>query len=206
MTFVLLMMATISQAANSANPYDTIYVSDYSDIQKYVTYYDIKKIEGCTFSFIVPSDISGPTIGTGLDIGNMGIKNINAIFSGIVSDSILKVLLTAHRRVGDRARLWIAANNIRISEAQARRLANRLLKHYWKPIKESYPCMDTAKSAAKHGVLSYAIHVGNLARITPYLKTCNYNSIANIIEADERNPQRRYVEASLIRAQKNILQ
>lgn len=202
---MVISMTTILLCLQMANErpvqsYDTVYVSDYSDIQKDITFYDIKAVEGCTYTFIVPGDISGPTIGTGLDIGNMGVKNINLIFKGIVSDSILKILLSAHRVVGVRANAWISSNNIRLNEAQVRRLANRLIKHYWSPIPRNYPCADTMKPSAKLGILSYAIHVGRLDKISKYLKTCNYVGISAAIEHDKRNPERRYREASLVKA------
>lgn len=180
--------------------FDTLYISDHSKLYGDITYYDIASIEGCTYEFIVPGRISGPTIGTGLDIGAMGKRNIKLIFKDIVSDSVLNILLTADGVRGNMAKIWIRKNNISITKYQAVRLSNRLIKYYWKPLSKRYTCVDTMKQSAKLGILSYAIHVGSLYRIKKALSSCNYMNIASAITKDDRNTSRREVEAFLIMA------
>ena len=59
---------------------DTIHV--YSKL-KNIEFGSIASSEGMIDSFYVPGDMSGPTISTGLDIGNMGDSLVVEIFSRV---------------------------------------------------------------------------------------------------------------------------
>lgn len=95
--------------------------------------------EGFDSSIYYPGGASGPTLGAGLDLGNMGARNIVTMFDGVVSDSLLAVLKTADGKTGRRAQQWIDKHKVTITKYQANTAFCRALNVYWRETKRRFP-------------------------------------------------------------------
>lgn len=118
---------------------------------------DFEGFDSCVY---YPGGSSGPTIGAGLDLGNMGRRNIDRFFSGVVSDSLLCILITADGKTATQAQEWIRKHPVSITHAQANQSLSRALNWYWRETKRRFPKIVQSDREMRGLVLSLCYSFG----------------------------------------------
>lgn len=186
-----------------------VYSFDDSDNMSGVSTNMIEYFEGVVPSLYVPAEMSGPTIGVGLDLGAAGGENIRTILSGLVSPEDLKEMLTAHGLRGAQARRWVAQHkHLVLDSCVLHAVVQRQSRQYWRHIVKVRPWLATAPSEVKTVMLSFCMHRGTLEPLSRELDARDWSALADKIESFHDSSKsdaaaswqrRRRLEARLIR-------
>jgi GH24 family phage-related lysozyme (muramidase) len=104
--------------------------------------------------------MSGPTISCGLDLGNIGSKNIEEVLGASVPDSVKEILEKANGVNGEGSIPWIRRNQVHLGEKTARRICNALKKHIWNLLVSKYENLNSAPPQVKTAMLDIAFQAG----------------------------------------------
>jgi hypothetical protein len=169
----------------------------------------IDDFEGCTDTLVWPGYQSGPTIGCGIDLANIGIVNVKKIFSGVVEGNTYRTLLEATKVRGGKAESWSSRHQVRLTEHQVHVTKNRMLRIMWLYVESQFPGIDSAPGEIKTAVLSCAMNRGPynkaILRLRPLVANKRYRELANVIQnmsndhAERGLKLRRTREAELVR-------
>lgn len=169
----------------------------------------IEYFEGCTDTLVWPGLNSGPTIGCGIDLGNLGERNIKSVFEGIVDERTVDVLVSAASVRGAKSKAWIRKHPVRLTRQQVDISRDRVVNTMWKLVTQKMPELADAPGEVKTAVLSCAMNRGPnnpvLSRMAPLVRSRKYRELANVFSAmrnDHSLPglqARRMHEAELIR-------
>lgn len=145
----------------------------------------IEMQEGCTDSLVYPGGGSGPTISCGLDIGNVGSRNLDTILMDVVSDSIKQILMSGVMIRGVESNAWIAKHQVHIGQHTANMICNRVKKVFWLHIRRKFPNLENAPDAVKSAMLSFCIQTGTysnrLRGFSKVIEDSNWNGLANLM-------------------------
>lgn len=169
----------------------------------------IEYFEGCTDTLVWPGLNSGPTIGCGIDLGNLGEKNIRSVFDGIVDEHTIKILVSAASVRGAKSEAWIRKHQVRLTQQQVDVSRDRVVNTMWKLITRRIPELIDAPGEVKTAVLSCAMNRGPnnpaMGRFASLIRSRKYRELANVFVSmrnDHSMPglqARRMHEAELIR-------
>lgn len=153
------ILASASPATSAALPTDTVVLSE--NLPADLDLNLLRSCEGFTDYFVVPPAPSGPTIGHGLDLGNMGTENIRRAFQGITTPRQLAVLLSASGKHGQAARSWASAHRgFRLPARVLDRAFTRLVLFMYND--RVLPKYGHTSAGVRSALLSYAYHNGGL--------------------------------------------
>lgn len=175
-----------------------------------VSFEVIQSLEGFTDSLHWPRGESGPTIGCGIDLGNIGKSSIRKIFSNVVGRDTLNLLLRAANIHGSQAEAFTRKNHkLRLTKAQISAANKNMLVLMWKTLVIKFPGIDSAPATVKTAVFSVALHRGMYNQHIQCLKTPiahrDWARVASMIAAMPAPEgmagvaKRRALEAKLIR-------
>jgi len=143
--------------------------------------------EGCTDSLVYPGGGSGPTISCGLDIGNVGSRNLDTILMDVVSDSIKQILMSGVSISGPETIKWIQNNQIHLGQHIANMICNRVKRVFWLHIRRKFPNLENAPDAVKSAMLSFCIQTGTYSKrlrgFDKAIEDSNWNGLANLMAA-----------------------
>lgn len=140
----------------------------------------LKRAEGCTDYIVVPPYPSGPTISCGIDLGHIGLRAIDTIFTGLVSDSVLQVLRSASGVRGKAAQAWRAKHKaLRIPPAASALAFRRSAALLWSSVYRGQ--MSAAHPVTKASLLSFAYHTGRSPAPVRKLKHMSSHQVANLL-------------------------
>jgi len=140
---------------------DTAYMNYMEEFPPFTfSTFEIELHEGCTDSLVYPGGGSGPTISCGLDLGNAGMKTVDAVLKDNVSDSIYNILIKATKIKGEASQDWIRRNQVHIGQHDANILCNKIKKIIWQYVTSKYPNMENAPPEAKTAMLDIAFQAG----------------------------------------------
>ena len=169
----------------------------------------ISDFEGCSDRFVWPGMNSGPTIGCGIDLGNIGRRNIKRLFENLVEDSILQIMLEGSRVRGSESVRWIRRNSVKLSKTQVSLSRDRMLSLMWKETVRRFPSIKEAPGEVKTAILSLALNRGPnnpaLKTLRSNIENENWSALATQVAAMQQDHEfvgisdRRKQEASLIR-------
>lgn len=122
----------------------------------------IARFEGCDTNVYWPeTKQSGPTIGYGLDLGNVGKARIDTLFHGLVSSRTIETLKSAHGKRGKQARAWVTRNrSLHVTKAVADSVLYRTCLMFWKQTRRTYPGIEKMDNTAQSVMLSLSINYG----------------------------------------------
>jgi hypothetical protein len=141
----------------------------------------LAKAEGCTDSFVVPSAISGPTISCGIDLGAIGSKNITRVFTGLVPDSTLPVLVSASTKRGPVARTWVKRNQLHLDSFAVNQAFHRARALMWLGVGGEQ--LDSLPDPVRVALLSYVYHTGHLPATSRKLRSMSPRAIASLLRS-----------------------
>lgn len=162
--------------------------------------------EGNTSEPVVPSDMSGPTISMGLDLGTAGPELITRSAKKCVDPSTLAVMLSANGLRGPRASAWCRKYELRISDQEKLCIASSLVSTILDIIKAD-SLMQTAPIEVKTAAVSFVMATGRPGLILPFIARNDWSGMASFIGSfhnDWSGPERSYfvkrrkLEADLI--------
>lgn len=145
----------------------------------------IEEFEGCTDTLIWPGAYSGPTIGCGIDLGNIGRRNIQRAFKDVVSEKTLEVLMKASGIRGKNARSWVARTKVRLTKEQVQSSSRRVMKILWEATSSRFPGIKKAPWQIQTAVFSCAMNRGpynsELNALVLPIKLGDYEAVVRII-------------------------
>jgi GH24 family phage-related lysozyme (muramidase) len=169
----------------------------------------IETFEGRVPTLYVPADMSGPTIGFGLDLGCAGQCAVRNTLQGLVSADDLEEMLTAHGLHGAQARRWVAQHqDLKLDSCVMNAILQRQCRQYWHYIIAARPCLATAPSEVKTAALSFFMHLGTLEPFSREIAARDWPAFANKLETFNDSTtgdvafnwkRRRHLEARLVR-------
>jgi hypothetical protein len=164
--------------------------------------------EGDGLSPYVPSQLSGPTIARGLDLGTAGKTRVREILSRVLEPKRVEIAVTASGLRGQAAQRWVNKHkDFRISRCEQRKIAAVQYAMYLKDIESVVPSFKHAPAEVRTSVLSFAMHTGNIGPIRDLVESKSWDDLANKIEVFHDNwpgpesaafQRRRRIEANLI--------
>lgn len=118
--------------------------------------------EGYDSTLYWPGGASGPTIGSGLDLGNMGKSMIDSCFQESVSPQMLALLRSAHGVRGARAKEWVARNRsrVRVSGPVLEHAFLRTCEITYKHVVRKHPKLRKLDPTTQGIVLGLALNYG----------------------------------------------
>lgn len=165
--------------------------------------------EGCIDTLTWPGLYSGPTIGCGIDLGNIGRNNTRKIFTNVVDSATLEKMLSASSVRGVASKAWIRDNNtVRLSNEQVLASRDRMLGLMWRETERKFPGISDAPGEVKTAVLSVILNRGpynkTLAKLGQPIRIRDYIEVSRLIASmsdDHEMPglkRRRSIEADMI--------
>lgn len=139
----------------------------------------LARAEGCTDSFVVPPNPSGPTVSCGIDLGAIGTANAVRIFDGIVSDTELATIVAATRIRGPRSLPWVRKNQIHLRPGASEIAFRRARALMWSGVRGTE--LSNLPPAVQSALLSYVYHTGHLPSNTRKLKSMSPHAIAQLL-------------------------
>lgn len=162
---------------------DSAYFPYRLDILDYVRIPDtdaLRRAEGCTDYVIVPPYPSGPTISCGIDLGHIGRRAIDTIFTGLVSDSVLQILRSASGVRGKNAQAWRAKHaTLRIPRAASVLAFRRSAAFLWSSVYKGQ--LSAKHPVTKSALLSFAYHTGRSPTALRKLKHMSAHQVAELL-------------------------
>jgi len=209
----VLLPSSDSKVQKSSHKRDVgvcaVYPYNDSDNMDGVSTNVIESFEGMVTTLYVPAEMSGPTIGAGLDLGTAGDGTVRATLQGLVSQSDLDDMLTAHGLHGAQARRWVAQHqNLKLDSCVLNAIVQRQCRRYWHYLVSARPWMASAPSEVKTASLSFFMHLGTLDPFSRELAARDWNAFAAKLETFHDSvtgevaanwQRRRHLEARLIR-------
>lgn len=175
-----------------------------SDIDK--SFLDVE--EGYSNKFIYPGGNSGPTIGRGIDIGNLDAATTTMLFEG-VDQTTMSRIKTGYGLKRDQAKKWVNSNkDIVIQKTIIEKANESILSKFWDKVTTRYVGISAAPSSVKTAVLSCCYNRGYANKeLIPFIgliSTKNWKGIADLLWNMQQDHElrgirkRRRREASLI--------
>jgi len=155
--------------------------------------------EGFSSKFYVPSETSGPTIGTGIDLGHVGAPNIRRIFGRYVDTATLRTLLSASGLRGSRARSWCRRAPA-LTDTQVWAASRKMVVLFRSRLLQEHAWLRSAPPGVLDAVLSFYIHHGSTPRIQDALVRRDLDKLAAALRAETKFTNRRTREADLVLA------
>ena len=169
----------------------------------------IVSFEGMVTTLYQPSDMSGPTIGVGLDLGTAGDETVRSVLQGLVPAADLDEYLTAQGLHGAAARQWIARHkNLKLDSCILSAVVQRQCHQYWHYIVSARPWLVSAPPEVKTAALSFFMHLGTLDPFSRSLAAKDWSAFADELETFNDSvtgdmasnwKRRRHLEAQLVR-------
>jgi GH24 family phage-related lysozyme (muramidase) len=163
--------------------------------------------EGYSSKFIYPGGVSGPTIGRGIDIGNLDSSTLNIMFEGVDAPT-LSIIKTGYGLKSGAAKAWVKNNKVGLPKEILERANIYICGVFWGNIMLRYPGIDTAPAGVKTAVFSCCYNRGyrnkDLVPFIGFIAKKDWKSIADMLwrmQQDHPLPgirTRRRREASLI--------
>lgn len=143
----------------------------------------LAEYEGCDTQVYWPGGASGPTIGCGIDLGNIGHDNIDTVFHDLVPRSKIRLMQKACGIRGTAARTWVASHHVVISRDVAQRAFYRTCVLFWKYALIDYPGLEKFDNNTQGVVLSLVFNYGPHARQLDGLRDpIRKHSVSGILE------------------------
>lgn len=145
-------------------------------------------LEGVTDTLHWPQGESGPTIGCGIDLGNIGKSSIRTIFTGVVGPDTVALLLRAADVRGVQSLAFVRRyHNLRLTPEQLDEANRRMFAIMWDAVVERFPGIESAPVTVQTSVLSVAAHRGvfnkRIQHLKPLIASRKWNAVAQAIAA-----------------------
>lgn len=141
--------------------------------------------EGYSSRFIYPGGASGPTIGRGMDIGNLDSSTVDTILEG-VDQGTLSVIKSGYGLKGLAAKTWVDAHKKLTLPTNIIEKANTYIcEMFWGNILSRYKGIESAPSSVKTAVFSCCYNRGYRNKdLIPFINMIakkNWKGIADML-------------------------
>ena len=167
-------LALVTVASSHAPKYDRIVAESespkpYSSLRQESVSYIVNNevdmnsatsFEGFDSTVYWPGGASGPTIGSGLDLGCMGKEMQVITFRGLLSDKEMALIRTADGLSGSKAQAWVARHRLTLPSSLLNDAFNRVAADSWVRIKANHPKVMRQNMQTRGVVLALAINYG----------------------------------------------
>lgn len=150
---------------NSPKPYNNLRQESVSyAVMNEVDMNSATSFEGFDSTVYWPGGSSGPTIGSGLDLGCMGKEIQQIAFRGLLTDKEMALIGTANGLSGTKAQTWIAKHRLTLPSSLLNDAFNRVAADSWVRIKSAHPKVMKQNLQTRGVVLALAINYGYSSR------------------------------------------
>ena len=151
--------------SESPKPYNTLRQESISYVvSAEVDMNSATSFEGFDSTVYWPGGASGPTIGSGLDLGCMGKEMQVIVFHGLLSDKEMALIRSADGLSGSKAQAWVVRHRLTLPASILNDAFNRVAADSWVRIKSAHPKVMRQNMQTRGVVLALAINYGYSSR------------------------------------------